>query len=136
MEFQVTCTGMSRGTPAEGADMGDKSITKVASKHSPKGEMGQKYLASGVHVSLRLWENEPAGEPKPISQREYETGGYVIKGRAELHLEGQEVLPHGSSVGSWHILAGLVPLGMQVKGIPACRAEEFPFHGKARHYAA
>jgi quercetin dioxygenase-like cupin family protein len=54
--------------------------------------MDQKYLASGVHVSMRLWENEPAGEPKPASQREYETVGYVIKGRAELHLEGQKVL--------------------------------------------
>ena len=50
--------------------MGDKSVTKVASKHSPKGQMDQKYLASGVHVSMRLWENEPAGEPKPTSQRE------------------------------------------------------------------
>jgi quercetin dioxygenase-like cupin family protein len=33
-----------------------------------------------------------AGEPKPASRRDYETVGYVIKGRAELHLEGQQVL--------------------------------------------
>src|SRR5262245_65696453 len=72
--------------------MGDNSVTKVASKHSPKGRMDQKYLASGVHVSLRLWENEAPSEAKPTSQREYETVGYVIKGRAELHLEGQKVL--------------------------------------------
>jgi quercetin dioxygenase-like cupin family protein len=74
------------------ADMGDKSITKVTSKHSPKGPMGQKYLASGVHVSMRLWEREQPGEPKPMTQRAYETVGYVIEGRAELHLEGQKVL--------------------------------------------
>jgi quercetin dioxygenase-like cupin family protein len=72
--------------------MGDKSITKVASRHSPSGPIGQKYLASGVHVSMRLWEHEPAGEAKPMSQRDYETVGYVISGRAELHLEGQTVL--------------------------------------------
>lgn len=72
--------------------MGDKSITKVTSKYSPKGSMGQKYLASGVHVSMRLWEHEPPGEPKPMTQRDYETVGYVIEGRAELHLEGQKVL--------------------------------------------
>ena len=72
--------------------MSDKSVTKVASLHSPKGPLGQKYLASGVHISMRLWESEPPGEPKPMSRRDYETVGYVIKGRAELHLEGQKVL--------------------------------------------
>ena len=54
--------------------------------------MGQKYLASGVHVSMRLWENEQPGESKPETAREYETVGYVIDGRAELHIEGQMVL--------------------------------------------
>jgi quercetin dioxygenase-like cupin family protein len=86
--------------------MGDKSVTKVASKHSPKGQMDQKYLASGVHVSMRLWENEPAGEPKATSQREYETVGYVIKGRAELHLEGQKVLLEPGD--SWVVPKGSV----------------------------
>lgn len=54
--------------------------------------MGQKYLASGKSVSMRLWEDEQPGESKPPSTRDYETVGYVIKGRAELHLEGQMVL--------------------------------------------
>src|ERR1051325_9435055 len=72
--------------------MNDMSVTKVDSKFSPHGEMGQKYLASGVKVSVRLWEDEQPGESKPVSQRDYETVGYVIKGRAELHLEGQLVL--------------------------------------------
>jgi len=53
--------------------------------------MGQKYLASGKGVSMRLWEEEP-GEPKPETVRDYETVGYVIAGRAELQLEGQQVL--------------------------------------------
>ena len=86
--------------------MGDKSVTKVAAKHSPKGPMDQRYLASGVHVSMRLWENEPASEPKPASQREYETVGYVLKGRAELHLEGQYVLLEPGD--SWVIPKGAV----------------------------
>jgi len=54
--------------------------------------MGQKYLAAGVSLSMRLWEAEQPGEPKPPTQRDYETIGYVIAGRAELHLEGQQVL--------------------------------------------
>lgn len=49
---------------------------------------GAKHLAAGHHVSLRLWENEQPGEPKPLSNKPYETVGYVLKGRAELHLEG------------------------------------------------
>ena len=72
--------------------MGHTSINKVNSSYSPTGEMGQKYLASGVRVSMRIWVNEPAGEPKTESQRDYETVGYVISGQAELYLEGQTVL--------------------------------------------
>jgi quercetin dioxygenase-like cupin family protein len=72
--------------------MADTSIKKVDSRYSPRGEMGQKYLVSGKHVSMRLWEGEQPGEPKPPSRREYETVGFVIRGRAELHLEGQVVL--------------------------------------------
>ncbi len=72
--------------------MGDTSIKKVNSKYSPKGELGQTYLAGGKTVSMRLWENEEPGEPKPEAARDYETVGYVISGRAELHLEGQMVL--------------------------------------------
>jgi quercetin dioxygenase-like cupin family protein len=71
--------------------MGDSSVTKVESGRSPTGAMGQKYLASGVHVAMRLWEEEP-GEDKPPRERDYETVGYVIEGKAELHLEGQLLL--------------------------------------------
>lgn len=69
----------------------DKSVKKVNAEHSPRGEMGQKYLADGKSVSMRLWEGEEPGEPKPESRRDYETVGYVVDGRAELHLEGQLV---------------------------------------------
>ena len=72
--------------------MSDTSVKKVNSAHSPTGEMGQKYLASGTHISMRLWEAEQPSDSKPPAQREYETVGYVISGKAELHLEGQMVL--------------------------------------------
>lgn len=72
--------------------MVDTSVKKVNSGYSPKGEMGQKYLASGKTVSMRLWENEQPGESKPEAKRDYETVGYVVQGCAELHLEGQLVL--------------------------------------------
>lgn len=88
--------------------MSDTTVTKIDSVHSPRGEMGQKYLASGKSIAMRLWEETPAPDnPKPPAARDYETVGYVISGRAELHLEaGQMVLlgpgdswvvPHGAS---------------------------------------
>jgi quercetin dioxygenase-like cupin family protein len=84
--------------------MGDTSVKKVESGRSPKGEAGQKYLASGKKVSMRLWENEPPTDDKPEAVREYETVGYVIKGRAELILEGQTIrLEPGDS---WLVPAG------------------------------
>lgn len=84
--------------------MGDTSVKKVEARHSPRGEMGQKYLVSGTRVSMRLWEDERPGEPAPAVARDYETVGYVLKGRAELHLEGQVILLNPGD--SW-----LVPRG-------------------------
>jgi quercetin dioxygenase-like cupin family protein len=72
--------------------MADTSVTKVQSRHSPRGEMGQKYLAAGVRIAMRLWDGEQPGEPGPAVAREYEAVGYVLAGRAELHVEGQTVL--------------------------------------------
>jgi quercetin dioxygenase-like cupin family protein len=72
--------------------MSDTSVKKVDSTHSPKGKLGQKYLASGKSVAMRLWENEQPTESKPPTSRDYETVGYVINGRAELHIEGQTIL--------------------------------------------
>jgi quercetin dioxygenase-like cupin family protein len=71
--------------------MPDTTVTKVDSRHSPRGPGGEKYLASSVHVGMRMWEDEPAAEPKPERAREYETVGFVIRGRAELITEGQTV---------------------------------------------
>lgn len=71
--------------------MADTSVKKVDSAYSPKGQLGQKYLASGKSLSMRLWEDEQPNEPKEPTVREYETVGYVIKGSAELHIEGQVV---------------------------------------------
>jgi len=70
----------------------DTSITKVNARYSPRGRSGQKYLASGVKLSMRLWEQEQPGKSKPATQRPYETVGYVVSGRAELEIEGQTVM--------------------------------------------
>jgi quercetin dioxygenase-like cupin family protein len=84
--------------------MSDTTVTKIDSRHSPHGELGQKYLASGKNVAMRLWEDEQPGEPKEPAARDYETVGYVIKGRAELHTEGQMVLLEPGD--SWSVPKG------------------------------
>ena len=72
--------------------MNDTTVTKIDSHFSPHGQHGETYLASGKTVSMRMWKNEQPGEAKPASRRQYETVGYVLKGKAELHIEGQKVL--------------------------------------------
>jgi quercetin dioxygenase-like cupin family protein len=82
----------------------DTTVTKIDSAHSPKGAMGQKYLASGKKIAMRIWENEPPSDDKPMSQREYETVGYVVSGRARLRAEDQTLeLGPGDS---WVVPAG------------------------------
>ncbi|HKJ01148.1 MAG TPA: cupin domain-containing protein [Longimicrobiales bacterium] len=70
----------------------DTTIKKVNTATAPRGAMGQKYLASGVRVAMRLWEDEATDEITGHHQREYEIVGYAIEGRAELELEGQRLI--------------------------------------------
>jgi quercetin dioxygenase-like cupin family protein len=53
---------------------------------------------------MRLWERLPPDEPKAPSRRDYETVGYVIAGRAELHLEGQKIVLEAGD--SWMVPRG------------------------------
>jgi quercetin dioxygenase-like cupin family protein len=110
--------------------MPDTSVKKVKSEYSPKGEMGQKYLASGKQVSMRLWEHEPPGQAKPVTRRDYETVGYVIEGRAELQIEGQTVLLEPGD--SWAIPKGAAHTYKILEPFTAVEATSPPFqvHGR------
>jgi quercetin dioxygenase-like cupin family protein len=92
--------------------------------------MGQKYLASGVHVAMRLWENAEPGEPKPVVARDYETVGYVIAGRAELHLEGQMVLLEPGD--SWVVARGAEHTYKILEPFTAVEATSPPAHAHGR----
>ena len=74
--------------------MTDHSVKKIDSSASPTGEMGQKYLVAGTRMAMRLW-NEKAGTEGEPHTRPYETIGYVIEGRVELHV-GDDVLTLGT----------------------------------------
>lgn len=110
--------------------MGDTSVVKVMSKNSPTGEMGQKYLASGVSLAMRLWENEQPGDSDEQHAREYETVGYVIEGRAELHLEGQMVLLETGD--SWVVPKGAKHSYKILDNFTAVEATHPPAHAHGR----
>lgn len=52
---------------------------------------GQRYLAAGRFVSMRLWDVLPGGVADAPVRRDYETVGFCIGGRAELNIEGQVI---------------------------------------------
>jgi hypothetical protein len=56
--------------------MAETSIHKVNSASSPEGKMGQKYLACGVTLGMRLWENVPIGKDYSPAEGDYESAGY------------------------------------------------------------
>ena len=70
--------------------MSDHSIKKVDASDAPHGDGGQDYLVSGTHVALRRWE-EPAGTSGDPHTRPYETVGYVVSGRVEVHVADSTV---------------------------------------------
>ncbi len=70
--------------------MADHTIKKIDSSSSPTGEMGQTYLVSGTAVAMRRWQ-EPAGTEGDPHTRPYETVGYVIEGKVEVHV-GDDVV--------------------------------------------
>jgi quercetin dioxygenase-like cupin family protein len=107
----------------------DTTVTKIDSSHSPRGSMGQKYLASGVSVGMRLWEEEP-GEDKPERSREYETVGFVLEGRAELRLEGQTVLLEEGN--SWVVPKGARHTYKILETFRAVEATSPPGHAHGR----
>lgn len=111
--------------------MSDTTVTKVDSRHSPRGALGQKYLASGVQVAMRLWDEKPGEErQKPESRRDYETVGYVLAGRAELHLEGQTViLAEGDS---WVVPRGAAHQYRILEPFKAVEATSPPAHAHGR----
>jgi quercetin dioxygenase-like cupin family protein len=56
-------------------------------------------------MGMRLWVEDHPMTSKPVTQRDYETIGLVIDGRAELEIEGQRVrLEPGDS---WVVPKGL-----------------------------
>lgn len=72
--------------------MTETTVKKVQSSQSPIGSMGQAYLVAGKTLSMRLWDAaESLPDEKTFRERDYETLGYVLEGRAELETDDQKI---------------------------------------------
>jgi len=114
--------------------MTDTTIIKVDSAQSPSGPEGQKYLAMGKSMAMRLWEEGPDNGKgaKPAHSRDYETVGYVIAGRAELNLEGQTVLLNAGD--SWVVPKGATHSYRILEAFKAVEATHPPAEIQARDH--
>jgi quercetin dioxygenase-like cupin family protein len=108
----------------------DTTVTKVDANSSPRGPEGMRYLASGKAISMRIWEHEEPVDHKVPHRRDYETVGYVIDGRAELHIEGQMVLLEPGN--SWVVPRGAEHHYKIVEPFTAVEATTPPYqvHGR------
>ena len=84
--------------------MSDTTITKVDSAFSPKGKSGEKYLASGKSISMRMWDEGPTPGKSENVARDYEVVGFVLDGHADLEIEGQTI--HLEAGNSWVVPKG------------------------------
>lgn len=71
--------------------MTEQEAEIIDKEEAPELREDEKILASGKDVGMRLWEGEEPGKDKSPSSHDYETVGYVLKGKAELHLEKEVI---------------------------------------------
>lgn len=63
--------------------------TEISEGKLPEANEAKEILATGEDLGMRIWRNEEPGADKDTVSRPYETVGYVLKGKAELHIEGE-----------------------------------------------
>ena len=87
------------------SETSNNRVSKVEAVDVEAGQMGQRYLAAGSRVAMRLWAAEEPTKGKPEAARDYETVGYVVTGRARLRAGDQTLdLEPGDS---WVVPAGV-----------------------------
>lgn len=67
----------------------------VLSADATPGDRGERLLAAGEQVALRVWEHEPAGESSPEHANEYEYVAYVTDGLMRVRIGGDEPVEIG-----------------------------------------
>lgn len=120
----------TRDRESVGSHTRDTTVTKVDSAASPVGPDGEVYLASGKSMAMRMWRDEQPADAKPASRRDYETIGFVVKGRAELQVEGQTVLLEPGN--SWVVPRGAEHTYRILESFTAVETTHPPYHVRGR----
>jgi quercetin dioxygenase-like cupin family protein len=97
--------GTGPGSPSPVSETTSGRVSKVGAADVQAGQMGQRNLAAGSRVAMRLWAAEEPTEGRPEAAREYETVGYVVTGLARLRA-GDQTLDLGPG-DSWVVPAGV-----------------------------
>ena len=76
------------------------------------GSRGERLLARGRQVALRVWEHEPAGETAPEHANDYEYVGFIVEGAMRVRIgDGDPVDLHAGD--SYCVRSG-TPYGFEV----------------------
>lgn len=86
--------------------------TIVSAGDARTGDRGEKLLAAGEKVSLRKWENEPAGEQSPEHANPYEYVAYVVEGRMRVKIGDAE--PAEVGPGDSYVVSAETPYAFEV----------------------
>lgn len=98
----------------------------MSASSSPTGSKGEKFLACGISIGMRLWENEPIDKHDEPHSHPYEVVGYALSGRAELHVEDQVVILEPGD--SWVVNRGVDHSYRILEPFTAIEASHPPSH--------
>ena len=84
----------------------------VTAADAVTGERGERILARGAQVGLRVWQGEPAGETSPEHANPYEYVAYLQAGSMRVRI-GDEA-PVELAPGDSYVVPANTPYGFEV----------------------
>lgn len=84
----------------------------VLSAEAVTGDRGERLLARGEQVALRVWEHEPAGETAPEHANEYEYVAYLTDGLMRVRIGDAEPVEVG--VGDSYVVPARTPYAFEI----------------------
>lgn len=84
----------------------------VLSADATTGDRGERLLAAGEQVALRVWEHEPAGETAPEHANDYEYVAYVTDGLMRVRIG--EADPVDVGVGDSYVVPANTPYAFEI----------------------
>lgn len=84
----------------------------VTASDATSGSRGERLLARGEQVALRVWEHEPAGETSPEHANDYEYAAYVTEGTLRVRIG--EADPVELGVGDSYVVPAGTPYAFEV----------------------